>query len=328
MAHEWEHLMRFADPYYGFAVVPRVSLEDLGRYCADPKADAGSRTAIAAYLACEATTRPVLPVRREEARKALTRAYSRRFRAAAISIANARRKHDQSDRREPPKEAQMIAFEELKHRFWQALDEFDVYWMSPRPMLPMGTLGMAVEPLGPRPDHPVSTFPERHISLANLLEKIVREVIRDARESRGSSVDAMRFGDVGAEGVDEEALAPRRRDQLDVRTHTVVVNGEEVACYDIWSVTQLLGRTIETLRDYDGDGKLAFIRHRNRRYLPVKELDAARIVVRKTGEWARMLGVTAPTVRNWMRDIPPGTDPFELERLLRERAARKGKHRR
>lgn len=39
--------------------------------------------------------------------------------------------------------------------------------------------------------------------------------------------------------------------------------------------------------------------------------------MRTRSQWATVLKVSPQTVRNWMKKIPAGTDPLEMDRLLR-----------
>ena len=40
-------------------------------------------------------------------------------------------------------------------------------------------------------------------------------------------------------------------------------------------------------------------------------------------EWVKLLNASHQTVRNWMQEIPEGTDPLTTREMLMERAARK-----
>jgi len=212
----------------------------------------------------------------------------------------------------------------------------------------------------------MTPYPERHLSFANMIEGIIASIIRDVRDATApdavgalslsaqsdeSSLEQQRELDVGhtlhearqwedqlidridadisAKESVAQALVPKPPDHLNIRTVEIESGGRMVTCVDIREAAALLERSISTLRRYDKAGKIGFIRsEEGRRYLPFDDVEAARIVVRTTGEWANLLEVSDQTIRNWMKDIPSDLDPFELETRLKRRAANKGKHRR
>ena len=356
MEAEWVLLQPRQSWYYDYHVDPRLSLQDLGRYCGRRAADPVYRRQIASYLGYLATSLAVFPERRREAQEALLWAYRRRLGQEARKLAKERTRVVQPERVGRMRDD---ALEELRYRFLSALNDFDLYYLGPTPLVPLGTLDMAWEPLEEPNQELVSRYPERHLSVANLVERtferVLREAwqegqvqvraqsldepvgegeepwevgdsVRDARDFEEKLLDAIDAGEDVTE-VAAAQLAPRTPSLVSGHIVQVVVAGKPVNCVDIRGVAQLLDCSVSTLRRHDREGRLKFLREGGRCYLPVSELPAARVVVRSTGEWAKLLGVCEQTVRNWIKELPPNPDPLQLEHHLHARAGRKGKHR-
>ena len=171
---QWDELMPYQDVYYGFEVDPRVPLADLARYCADRRADPTYRAQIASYLAYLATTAPVLAERHDAAIRALFTAHRPRLRRAVRRLVDEGVKQGQKLSPDERQAASRAALDDLGMRFADAVAEFDVLWLEPAPLFPLGTLSMAWEPLAGRPTSHTSWYPERHLSFANRIEGLVR----------------------------------------------------------------------------------------------------------------------------------------------------------
>lgn len=348
--HEWDRLSRHQDWYYGFWVWPRLGLDQMGRYCNDKRAKPRYRREIVSYLAYLATTIPVFRAQAQEARVALRRAFERRLAAGARRIVTEQRQAAEDGMHSDWDDVEKALHLQLVRRFDQAVADFDVHWLEPHPLIPMGTLSMAWEPLTKQDGDGSSLFPERHLSWGNLIERKIRNVIREQSSEAGGTLETVSFEDLGPDGnkswdpgqtredareaeeiltargtegkaadAGKEASPSAQWNEFLQPTRKIEADGELVDCLDIEGAAKELQRSVSTLRRYDRSGELIFLRYGDRRYLPVREINRARVVVRRMSEWVKILGVSEQTVRNWMQEIPPDTDPLEKERLLIDR---------
>ncbi|MEA3401056.1 MAG: hypothetical protein U9R79_07425, partial [Armatimonadota bacterium] len=342
---EWERLLPHQDLFYGFRVVPEVRLEDFGRYCGDRACNREYRRMISSYLAYLATAAPCPRETRSAAREALRGAYSSRLRAAAQEIT----KDQAADFK--------AAIDNLEASLERALDEFDIYWASPQPLMPLGTLDMAWAEPRQVPEGRRTDLPERHLPFAHMVEQLVQDVIRQFRERaeylteaalgkedeappsleeiaaaglsreagyRGDFVEGLIDGTESAEVVARQ-LGSIDHEEAPVQVSRLPIDGEDVACVDIREASRLLSRSMDTLRRREDAGEFTFVRHEGRRYLPLDQLPAVRVVVRSMKEWEQILGVSRQTVHTWMSELPDHLDPLEMEARLLERARRRGR---
>ncbi|MEI6500090.1 MAG: HEAT repeat domain-containing protein, partial [Armatimonadota bacterium] len=348
---EWDDLKRFPDDYYGYWVWPRLSLAEMGRYCSSRGAGKRYRLEITSYLGYLATSLPAFRERTQEARAALGIALDDRLKAAARSIANEQRRDAGEGRQRSWDHVEEEIRGRLQQRFDKAVATFDVHWLPPHPIFPLGTLPMAWEAVRRQYGGGTELFPESHVSFANLIEKSILQLVREERPKRKDglivgSLDAPFPDDDGAEepglsreeqyedrqrflaqiadgeDVDEivsDVLRHRPTTKLSTHPQDIMVDGRPVQCWDIQQAEDQLGHPRATLKRHSGPNGIRFVREGIYWYLPVEELERARVVLRTRSQWARELKVCAQTVRNWMNDIPEDTDPLEMDRLLRER---------
>lgn len=356
---EWDLLKPHEDWYYAFWVWPRLSLADMGRYCSDLNADPLRRQEIASYLAYQATTVPVLPQQARAAQKALALAFEPHLRRTARSIIDRHRRRGDVAAETDPHALQEGMYRKLVPVYRQAVRDFDVYWLSPHPIFALGSLRMAWEKHRPTESHASTPFPERHLSFARRLEKAVRHIAIEqfsgAKEQAPTVTyeqaeletlrSAEKVGQLVKEAKDEEerwlrqisrgkktkplanrALRSRPPAEPPILPQTVVIDGRPMECLDMRSASRKLGRSLQTLRKYGNDGDIRFVRDENgNRWLPVDEIHRAEIVLRRTGEWAKLLGVSKETARERLSEIPEGTAPCQMEEML---LAQKGDRRR
>lgn len=281
---------------------------------------------------------------------ALRRAFERRLAAGARRIVTEQRQAAEDGMHSDWDDVEKALHRQLVRRFDQAVADFDVHWLEPHPLIPMGTLSMAWEPLTKQSGDGSSLFPERHLSWANLIERKIRKVIREQSSEAGDTLETVSFEDLGpdenkswdpgqtredareaeeiltARGTEGKAAAAGKEASPSAQwneflqpTRKIEADGELVDCLDIEGAAKELQRSVSTLRRYDRSGELIFLRYGDRRYLPVREINRARVVVRRMSEWVTILGVSEQTVRNWMQEISPDTDPLEKERMLIDR---------
>lgn len=181
---EWDDLRRFPDDYYGFWVWPRLSLADMGRYCSTRRARKVYRAEISRYLGYLATSLPAFGPRTEEARAGLIACVQERLDAASRSILDGQKRAAKADHRTDWEPVRKRIRSRLHRRLDEAIATFDIHWLSPHPIFPLGTLPMACEQIRPFYGRGSSLFPESHLSFVNLLEKRITELVREERPER------------------------------------------------------------------------------------------------------------------------------------------------
>lgn len=225
--------------------------------------------------------------------------------------------------------------------------------------MPLGTLDMAWAEPRQVPGTHWTPLPERHLPFAHMVEQLVQDVIRQFREraeylteaalGRGDeepvSLEEVWGADTERrmqehrafedqlvtaiaedEGIDELAGSALHATEIEEPASEIIrlpIDGDEVACVDIREASRQLNCPMNTLRGRHERGDIPFVWHEGRRYLPVEELPAAEVVVRKMKQWEEMLGVSRRTVHRWMADLPDDLAPLEMEARLLERAGRK-----
>jgi hypothetical protein len=347
---EWDVLKPHEDWYYGFWVWPRLSLADMGRYCGDKNADPLCRQEIASYLAYEATTVPVLPRQAREAQRALAMAFDPHLRQTAQCIVERHRHRGNIAAEVDPQALQEGMCRKLAPAYRKAVRDFDVYWLSPHPIFALGTLRMAWEKHRPTESRDATPFPERHLSFARRLEKAIRHIVIEQfsgvkelaptvtyeQAELETSRSAEKVGQLVKEAKDEEertlrriargkstkpivnrALRSRPPAEPPILPQTVVIEGRPMECFDMRSARLKLGRSLPTLRKYGDNGDIRFVRDdEGDRWLPVDEIHRAEVVLRRMGEWAKLLDVSKETARKRLGAIAKGTDPLEMEEML------------
>jgi DNA-binding transcriptional MerR regulator len=322
----------------------------MGRYCSDKHANPRYRQEMASYVAYQATTVPVLPGQAREARQALAVAFNPYLRQAARRIADRHRRRGDTAGGFDLQALHGEMYRKLVSVHRKAVRDFDVYWLPPHPIFPLGTLRMAWEKHRSTDHDDQMLFPERHLSFARRLAKAIEHITIDQlseakaefstvsynEEEIEMSGSAERRGQLVREAKEEErrllglisrgkktkpiadhALRARPPTEPHPEPQVVLVDGHYLACFDLRSAARKLGRSLRTLRKYDNDGRIRFVRDEDgNRRLPVDEVQRAEIVLRRSGEWAKMLGVSKETARKRLNEMPAGTDPLEMEETL------------
>lgn len=338
---QWRKLTQFQDITYGFLVQPNLDVKGLAWYCDQDEAAEDVKREMINYLVASVTVMLEFRDERDAKIGALMNVFRRLIGSTTNRLITASPVASDYD--------QMMLV--VKEAFCEALSDYDAFWPQDRAAyLPLGTLASMSGDRLANGDRPFDV-PTRYLPFAHYLERRFEALIRRMRAgwARGKQFDAAYDLHDAEKLLEHEAVArywpsqsadPEETEEADsiigglgvptatlrsgtIRTVSIEVDGQEVQCFDLATLAEIVGRKPSALRQRERRGQIQFIYHEGDRYYPAEKLHEARWLFTTNQGWCKLLNASRNTVARWKKGIPPGATARESALYLLQKAKAK-----
>lgn len=280
---EWRELLQYQDGFYGFRVIPNISIQDMVRYQNTPHGDAIIRRAISAYLTHQATEYPhwIKPLSGKFTEVAFERRIRECYRPLVESLADeAMENLTAAERSKASNHHTSTNWQKMRNdvleQLWQqyeaARDDYQFYWNAPgrqRPLGKIGFVGLQDVPIKEKLDAlmeqqglPFRTRDISEVAFAHFIRERLRNWVEsvypaDRPHYREVSLDSEQSGNGRPL---QEVLSGQSSWNADANTMhapTSTVEGiDGIAYITIYQAAERAGMTVDQLRRLDKKGFL------------------------------------------------------------------------